>query len=233
MTVSFFNRFNSFTDECPPINCSAGYYAEISSSQTTKHTGILKNVKAKETLKSSSFHEVVQSVSKGEHFYHGETALNIETVHSHLKTSDMAEYLHHQQMQSQSMDDMVCKDYVCIPSGSTCDKPQCSSGTKLITKWTGEACPAYECIVLPPNEKECSVNGKIISTFDGLSYIYDVCDHILAEDKAYGIWKIRSKVTGSSIGIQLGNSIKQSNSYNLIIFQKQIDVLLLDYALRR
>ncbi|XP_065200216.1 hemocytin isoform X2 [Planococcus citri] len=189
-------------DECPPINCSTGYYAELSSTQTrVKNTGILKNVKAKEILKSSSFHEVVQSVNKGEHFYHEETSLNIETVHSHLKTSDMAEYIHQQQLQSESTEDMACKDWICIPNGLTCEKPQCSPGTKLITKWTGEACPTYECIVLPPNEKECSVNGKIISTFDGLSYIYDVCDHILAEDKAFGIWKIRKTNKCSFVGL--------------------------------
>lgn len=159
-----------------------------------KGRGILKNVKAKETLKASSFHEVIGSISKGDHSFHSEIAVNIETIHSHLKTSNIADYVHQQQMQSESTEEVTCKDWICVPTGLACTKPQCPPSSKLITKWTGESCPTYECIVLPPNEKECSVNGKMISTFDGLSYLYDVCDHVLAQDRVYGIWKIRSKL---------------------------------------
>ncbi len=112
------------------------------------------------------------------------------------KISKSAEqYTSMQKEQLNEVKDVVCQDWSCEPMGAQCkEKPSCPAGTKIQSKWTGKACPVYECIALPPMEKECHVNGRLIFTFDGLSFTYDLSDHILAEDKMYATWKIQSKL---------------------------------------
>ncbi|CAB3386136.1 Hypothetical predicted protein [Cloeon dipterum] len=55
-------------------------------------------------------------------------------------------------------------------------------GTKRILR-----CPMYECLP-PPNDYACSLEGKIIVTFDNSTLQAEVCDHILATEK--GEWRV-------------------------------------------
>lgn len=86
-----------------------------------------------------------------------------------------------------------CTDWACLPVDDTCDRPKCPPNTQLSMKWTTDKCPVFMCLTRPINEKECTVNGKLISTFDGLVYKYDICHHILAQDNTRNAWSVISK----------------------------------------
>lgn len=140
-----------------------------------------------------SFNETVSLYSRTEQTSPYEFS-SLSIVQTRGKLSDnCSDYIDASRKQSENMEDVECKDWTCVANGVTCSKPICPSGTKIVAKVTGEICPSYECIVSPPNEKKCKVHGRLITTFDGTSFKYDVCDHVLARDKLYNTWSVRSE----------------------------------------
>lgn len=56
-----------------------------------------------------------------------------------------------------------------------------------------QPCELYSCIPPPPKDSICEVNQRTINTFDGTTYKYDICNHILARDLVHSKWDISSK----------------------------------------
>ncbi|XP_058797462.1 hemocytin [Phymastichus coffea] len=86
---------------------------------------------------------------------------------------------------------IICKREMEV---ATCEKLECPAGyqptydpAKSIRKTL--ACD-NTCIPIPPKMRVCTMIGRSFSTFDGLDYKYDVCNHILARDMDFNKWYI-------------------------------------------
>lgn len=69
--------------------------------------------------------------------------------------------------------------------------PLCHFRSKLVVikATSDDECDQYSCPV-PPN-KYCFVTGRTFTTFDGVEYKYDICDHVIAQDRINKEWQIR------------------------------------------
>lgn len=88
-----------------------------------------------------------------------------------------------------------CPEYECIPARKEekfCPIPKCSDGYELKTVESRKGeCPRYSCELSRIPDGKCNVTGRTFDTFDGTEYKYDICDHILAQDKVYKQWQIK------------------------------------------
>lgn len=48
----------------------------------------------------------------------------------------------------------------------------------------------YECKPPPPQDSTCDFLGKTFTTFDGIVYKYDICEHVLARDLENSEWEL-------------------------------------------
>lgn len=95
-----------------------------------------------------------------------------------------------------------CIKFKCIPvqaSGYevpaalvTCPRPQCPSGydVKVAGASFASGCSNFTCELNALDESVCNVTGRTFNTFDGTTYKYDVCQHILARDLIANDWSI-------------------------------------------
>lgn len=91
---------------------------------------------------------------------------------------------------------LICPEYECVPERREefCPIPKCSNGYELKTVETKQGeCPRYSCELNKIPDGKCNVTGRTFDTFDGTEYKYDICDHILAQDKIYKQWQIKCK----------------------------------------
>lgn len=175
---------------CPVPACPDGYsvvYSQLSLKTKPRSINALL-VQAKDSIKRLSFNETARLLSSI-----GELFMVDLWFSGSAQSENVTKYIQRQNSQSTTNGaNITCKDWTCVAKDVDCAKPRCPLGTKLTTMWTGETCPTYECLAPLSTEKECSVNGRLISTFDGLAYQYDICDHVLAQDKIYNTWKVTS-----------------------------------------
>lgn len=183
-------------DLCPEPLCPEGYIPSIiqNSSKSLKND-LLNQLKNKIPLRPMSFVKTVNLKSLTTYTWGNQTIFNpIDKVLKYFESLEVTNYMNFQNKQAEFLDPVACIDWNCLSVvGVNCTKPKCPTGTKLVTKRTDDTCPVYECITFSIMEKECTIYGGLITTFDGLTYKYDICDHILAEDKMFGTWKVRSK----------------------------------------
>lgn len=97
-----------------------------------------------------------------------------------------------------------CPEYDCVPEKPAvaigieelkCPQPTCPGGYEIVfdTKPLSTACAKYRCELIPQKDVVCNVTGSTFSTFDGVEFKYDVCDHILARDLLANNWTISCK----------------------------------------
>ncbi len=79
--------------------------------------------------------------------------------------------MHHQEEQSQ------CPPYKCIPPPEP-------------TTTTTTAKPAP---IIEGRKDRCSLTSRMLRTFDGSEFSYDICHHILVRDKINKLWTVSSK----------------------------------------
>lgn len=113
------------------------------------------------------------------------------TSRKEIKTS-VKEYTEVVNKQSIDFTGIQCKAWDCLTGDECPEKPRCPFGSTVQFKSMEANCPKYACIPSVPNERDCKVNGPLISTFDGSHFSYEVCDHVLAQDK-FKNWRVRSK----------------------------------------
>ena len=98
-------------------------------------------------------------------------------------------------------DELACVEYDCIPDRAititnneqvVCPAPSCPNGYEVVFEKTplAAACSKYKCELIPKRDVVCNITGRTFSTFDGIEYKYDVCDHILARDLSSNNWTI-------------------------------------------
>lgn len=88
-----------------------------------------------------------------------------------------------------------CPEYECIKTNKTveCPKLNCPDGYDIIqTQIIKDNCPVFRCEI-EPKEEICIVDGQNFKTFDGINYKYEICNHILAQDKDNSEWKVTGK----------------------------------------
>ncbi|XP_050525527.1 hemocytin [Daktulosphaira vitifoliae] len=90
----------------------------------------------------------------------------------------------------------ICKQWICEEQVKQveCKTPplSCPEGYFLqMTPNKNEICPVYTCVSSYLEEKECEIDGRIFRTFDGITYKYEVCDHIIVRDRVYKKWMIK------------------------------------------
>ncbi|VVC41700.1 Hypothetical protein CINCED_3A007973 [Cinara cedri] len=90
----------------------------------------------------------------------------------------------------------ICKQWICeTPNAiNDCKKPSitCEEGYFLqMTPNQNEICPVYTCVSNTLEESQCEIDGRIFKTSDGVTYKYEVCDHIIVRDRVHNKWMIK------------------------------------------
>lgn len=90
----------------------------------------------------------------------------------------------------------ICKQWICeaIVKQFECKTPviECPEGYfSQIAPNENDICPVYACVSNTFDESECEINGRVFKTFDGVTYKYDVCDHIVVRDRVHKKWTIK------------------------------------------
>lgn len=91
-----------------------------------------------------------------------------------------------------------CKQWICeaVVEKIQCKTPltACPEGYfSQITPNENEICPVYTCVSNTFDESECEINGRVFKTFDGVTFKYEVCDHIIVRDRVHNKWMVKRK----------------------------------------
>lgn len=126
------------------------------------------------------------------------TVVDVETgaVHKESSSRTVTEYRQLAEKQSAEFAGIQCEGWQCLPGDECPEKPRCPFGSSVHFEAMEGRCAKYGCVPAAPSERECRVNGPLITTFDGSHYSYDVCDHVLAQDR-FKIWTVRSTYSTS------------------------------------
>jgi len=100
----------------------------------------------------------------------------------------------------------ICKQWICEARVEQfeCKAPttKCPEGYFLqITPNENEICPVYTCVSNILDESECEIDGRVFKTFDGVTFKYEVCDHIVVRDRVHKKWMIKRKYKLSRLSI--------------------------------
>lgn len=92
----------------------------------------------------------------------------------------------------------ICKQWICeAPVEQVkCKTPSitCPEGYFVqITPNENDICPVYTCVSNILDESECEIDGRVFKTFDGVTFKYEVCDHIVVRDRVHKKWMIKRK----------------------------------------
>lgn len=92
----------------------------------------------------------------------------------------------------------ICKEWICEMRVEQieCKTPSitCPEGYFLqMTPNDNEVCPVYTCVSNTLDESECEIDGRVFKTFDGVTYKYEVCDHIVVRDRVNKKFMIKRK----------------------------------------
>jgi len=93
----------------------------------------------------------------------------------------------------------ICKQWVCEARVEQfqCEQPtttKCPEGYFLQIAPNGnDVCPVYTCVSNTLDESECEIDGRLFKTFDGVTFKYEVCDHIVVRDRVHKKWTIKRK----------------------------------------
>lgn len=90
----------------------------------------------------------------------------------------------------------ICKQWICEAQVEQlkCNTPSitCQEGYFLqMTPNDNDICPVYTCVSNTLDESECEIDGRVFKTFDGVTYKYEICDHIVARDRVNKKWMIK------------------------------------------
>lgn len=99
-----------------------------------------------------------------------------------------------------------CIEFKCIPNKPAlptvssnnvikCPELECPRGYDVVLDdgLKTDKCPKYSCEPTPRNDAVCNVTGRTFSTFDGVEFKYDICNHLLARDIFLDKWSVVSK----------------------------------------
>lgn len=168
--------------KCPEPKCPPGFYVKVTSPKKTKTSAMLNSADAPSAEDVDSFFK--------------ESDEDNTELHSKLPLPKDAK--------RKKKDEFACVEYDCIPERATsvtkqeqivCPPPSCPSGYEVVFEKTplAAACSKYKCELIPKRDVVCNITGRTFSTFDGIEYKYDVCDHILVRDLATNNWTISSE----------------------------------------
>lgn len=98
-----------------------------------------------------------------------------------------------------------CSEFTCVPIPTkevnknetiTCVEPKCPDKydveLDMSTAKAGD-CLRYTCVLRPNKDDVCEISGKSFTTFDGTTFKYSPCSHILARDIHNGSWTISGR----------------------------------------
>lgn len=170
--------------KCPTPSCPSGFYVKIVSSKKSKTSPML-------SASTPSPNDVFDSIAH-------DSKEDSTDIHSKLPLPHDAK----KNKKKKKKNDLVCVEYDCIPErGRTvteqiiCPTPTCPSGYQIVIDKADHslACSKYKCELIPNHDVVCNITGRTFSTFDGIEFKYDVCDHILVRDLAANNWTVSCK----------------------------------------
>lgn len=170
--------------KCPEPKCPPGFYVKITSAKKSKQSAML-NPPADSPLGNDI-----------DGIYRDSNEDNTD-IHSKLPLPGDVK-------KTKKTDDFTCMEYNCIPEKVisitkteqlTCPPPSCPSGYEVVfeAQPLAASCSKYKCELIPKRDVVCNITGRTFSTFDGIEYKYDICDHILARDLSSNNWTISSE----------------------------------------
>lgn len=125
----------------------------------------------------------------------------------------------------------ICKQWICEAQVEQfkCNTPSitCQEGYFLqITPNDNDICPVYTCVSNTLDESECEIDGRVFKTFDGVTYKYEVCDHIIVRDRVHKKFMIKRKYKYYNNVFIIMHSLYFTN-LNYIVLQKFVVVHIL------
>lgn len=167
---------------CPEPKCPPGFYVKVTTAKKSKPSAMLNSA---DSILTSETDDIYRESNED----------NTE-IHSKLPLPSDAK--------GKKKDEFACVEYDCIPERSisisktekiVCPAPSCPSGYEVMFEQTplAAACSKYKCELIPKKDVVCNITGRTFSTFDGIEYKYDICDHILARDLSSNNWTVSSE----------------------------------------
>lgn len=86
----------------------------------------------------------------------------------------------------------ICPKFMCqrnLKAPHDCQSVVCPKGFRSIPDRRKRGCDSG-CVPISPAERICSLSGRVLVTFDGLEYKYDVWDHALVMSLTNDTWYI-------------------------------------------
>jgi len=186
---------------CPEIKCPEGQIARILSSLPTKTNSIkfARKTRSLEVINDepwpSPFNPVTNLAAslkrnnRDPHFsVKGSTVQRKGSTHYGIKSFGV----------KNDIQQPICKQWICeaIVEQIKCKTPSitCPEGYfAQIAPNENDICPVYTCVSNTLDESECEIDGRVFKTFDGVTFKYEVCDHIIVRDRVHKKWTIKRK----------------------------------------
>lgn len=184
---------------CPEIKCPEGQIAKILNSLPVKSNPIkfARKTRSLEVIPDdpwpSPFSPMTNLAASTKRNHHdplfstkGTTARRKGGMHFGIKSGGV----------KNDNQQPICKQWVCEAQVEKfeCKTPttKCPEGYFLqITPNEKDICPVYTCVSNTLDESECEIDGRVFNTFDGITFKYEVCDHIVVRDRVHKRWMIK------------------------------------------
>lgn len=183
---------------CPEIKCPEGQIARILNSAMTKSSPIkfARKTRSLELIEDdpwpspfSPMTNLAASLKRNHHdplFSTKTTIIRRKIIH--IKNAGV----------KNDNQQPICKQWICeAPVEQVkCKTPSitCPEGYFVqITPNENDICPVYTCVSNVLEESECEIDGRVFKTFDGVTFKYEVCDHIVVRDRVHKKWMIKRK----------------------------------------
>ncbi|VVC41699.1 Hypothetical protein CINCED_3A025143 [Cinara cedri] len=189
--------------QCPEIKCPEGQIVKILNSlpaKTSVKTSAIKYARKSRSLEvfeddpwPSPFNPMTNLAASSKRNHHhdpffstkGNVVRRKGGMHFGIKSGGV----------KNDIQQPICKEWICeIVENNECKTPSitCEEGYFLqMTPNQNEICPVYTCVSNTLEESQCEIDGRVFKTFDGVTYKYEVCDHIIVRDRVHNKWMIK------------------------------------------
>lgn len=186
---------------CPEIKCPEGQIAKILNSLPVKSKSIkfARKTRSLEVIEDdpwpSPFNPMTNLAASMKKIHHnplfstnGTTVRRKGGIHFGIKSGGV----------KNDYQEPTCREWICEAKVEQieCKTPSitCPEGYFLqITPNKNEICPMYTCVSNILEESECEIDGRIFKTFDGVTFKYEICNHIIVRDRVHKKWTIKRK----------------------------------------
>lgn len=184
---------------CPEIKCPEGQIAKILNSSPVKSIKYSRKVRSAEVIADdpwpSPFNPMTNLAASTKRNHRDPL---FSTKGSTIRRKGGSEFSIKYGGVKNDNQQPICKQWICEAQVEQfkCKTPSivCPDGYFLqMTPNENDICPAYTCVSNTLEESECEIDGRVFKTFDGVTFKYEICDHIIARDRVHKKWMIKRK----------------------------------------